>query len=83
MQLTISGHHLDLTDALNEYVTSKLTKLDKHHSSITNTHVILSVEKLVGADIVEVSPPYDHAEITALAAVDTMFEILCLYTQSN
>lgn len=47
MQLTISGHHLDLTDALNDYVTSKLSKLDRHHDSITNTHVILTVEKLV------------------------------------
>lgn len=47
MQLTISGHHLDLTDALNDYVNSKLAKLVKHNDSITNTHVILSVEKLV------------------------------------
>lgn len=47
MQLSISGHHIDLTDALNDYVTSKLTKLVKHNDSITNTHVILSVEKLV------------------------------------
>lgn len=45
MQLTISGHHLDITEALNNYVTNKLTKLDKHHDRITNTHVILSVDK--------------------------------------
>ena len=36
----------------------------------------LKVKNLVGADIVEVSPPYDHADITALAAVDTMFELM-------
>ncbi len=47
MQLTVSGHHVDLTDALNEYVSSKLGKLSKHHDRITNTHVILTVEKLV------------------------------------
>ncbi len=39
----------------------------------------LRIKNLVGADIVEVCPPYDTAEITALAAVDVMFEILCLY----
>lgn len=39
----------------------------------------LSVKNLVGADVVEVSPPYDSSDITALAAVDVMFEILCLY----
>lgn len=38
----------------------------------------LKVENLVGADVVEVSPPYDNSQITAMAAVDTMFEILCL-----
>jgi len=38
----------------------------------------LSVKNLVGADIVEVSPPYDHSDITSLAAVDAMFEFLSL-----
>ncbi len=38
----------------------------------------LKIENLVAADIVEVSPPYDQSDITALAAVDVMFEILCL-----
>lgn len=47
MQLTISGHHLDITDAIRDYVTSKLTRLEKHHDRITSTTVILSVEKLI------------------------------------
>ena len=38
----------------------------------------LKIKQLVGADIVEVSPPFDSSDITALAAVDTMFELLCL-----
>lgn len=38
----------------------------------------LKIDQLVGADIVEVSPPYDSSQITALAAVDTMFELICL-----
>ncbi len=38
----------------------------------------LDIENLVGADIVEVSPPYDSSQITSLAAVDTMFELICL-----
>jgi agmatinase/guanidinopropionase len=36
------------------------------------------IDNLVGADIVEVSPPYDTSQITALAAVDAMFELICL-----
>lgn len=34
---------------------------------------------IVGADVVEVSPPYDHAEITALAAATVAHDILCLW----
>jgi agmatinase len=32
----------------------------------------------VGMDIVEVSPPYDHAEITAIAAASLVMEYICL-----
>ncbi len=34
--------------------------------------------RLVGADLVEVSPPYDTSEITSLLAANLLFEILCL-----
>jgi agmatinase len=34
---------------------------------------------LVGADIVEVSPPYDHAEMTAIAASHAAYELLALF----
>ena len=33
---------------------------------------------IVGADVVEVSPPYDHAELTALAAAHVVYELLAL-----
>ena len=47
MQLTISGHHIDVTPALRDYVNNKLEKLARHHDRITSTNVILSVDKLV------------------------------------
>ena len=37
--------------------------------------------RLAGADVVEVSPPYDHAELTALAAANVAYEILCLFAR--
>ncbi len=46
MQLSISGHHLDITDPLRNYVTSKLAKLERHYDQITNIHVVLSVDKM-------------------------------------
>jgi agmatinase len=34
--------------------------------------------EIAGADVVEVSPAYDHAEITALAAAQVAYELLAL-----
>lgn len=47
MQITISGHHIDVTPALKDYVNTRLDKLSRHHDRITSTNVILSVDKLV------------------------------------
>jgi agmatinase len=33
---------------------------------------------IVGADVVEVAPAYDHAELTALAAASMAYELLAL-----
>ena len=38
---------------------------------------------LVGADLVEVSPPFDVGGITALAGATMMFEILCLMAEAR
>jgi putative sigma-54 modulation protein len=46
MQMTISGHHLEVTDPIRDYVTVKLSKLERHYDHINSTAVILSVEKL-------------------------------------
>jgi len=45
MQVSISGHHLDITPALREYVEEKLDKIFRHFDHLTSTHVILEVEK--------------------------------------
>jgi putative sigma-54 modulation protein len=47
MQITIAGHHVEITEALRGYVTSKLEKLERHFDQVSNIDVILSVEKLV------------------------------------
>jgi agmatinase len=38
---------------------------------------------LIGMDIVEVSPPYDHAELTALAAATISLEILYVFATNR
>jgi len=46
MNLTVTGHHIDVTDSLRHYVTSKFERLERHSDEVTDVHVILSVEKL-------------------------------------
>jgi agmatinase len=36
--------------------------------------------RLAGADVVEVAPAYDHAEVTAIAAANVVYELLCLFS---
>ena len=45
MQINVTGRHIEITDSLKSYVESKFEKLERHFEHITNTHVILSVEK--------------------------------------
>ena len=47
MQINISGHHIDLTPPIKDYVNVKLERLGRHHDRITSTHVTLSVEKMI------------------------------------
>ena len=46
MQLNLSGHHVNISPALRNYVTTKLRRLERHYDHVTNAHVVLSVEKL-------------------------------------
>lgn len=45
MQVNVSGHHLDITQALRNYVETKAERLERHFDRITNVNVILSIEK--------------------------------------
>ncbi len=45
MNLTISGHHLEVTPALRTYVTNKLDKITRHFDQLVDIKVLLSVEK--------------------------------------
>jgi putative sigma-54 modulation protein len=46
MQINLTGHHVDITDALRDYVQTKLIKLERHFDNVVNVHAILTVEKL-------------------------------------
>ena len=47
MQINLTGHHVDITDSLRNYVNEKMERLERHFDKVSNTHVILTLEKLV------------------------------------
>ncbi|OOZ42944.1 ribosome hibernation-promoting factor, HPF/YfiA family [Solemya elarraichensis gill symbiont] len=46
MQINLTGRHIDVTDSLRDYVTSKMDRIERHFDHVTNIHVVLDVEKL-------------------------------------
>lgn len=46
MQISVTGHHIDVTESLKAHVDSKFEKLERHFDNVTDVHVILTVEKL-------------------------------------
>lgn len=81
MQIKITGHHVDVTPALKQYVMTKFDKLGRHFDSVLDVHVILTVEKLrhqAEADL-RVSGNHIHAQSTdgdMYAAIDLLVDKL-------
>jgi putative sigma-54 modulation protein len=81
MQISLTGHHVDITPALKSYVDSKFERLERHFDQVTNVHVVLSVEKvrqkaeanmhLNGADIFA-----DSVDEDMYAAIDSLVDKL-------
>ena len=46
MNLTISGHHLEVTPALRGYVTSKLDRIARHFDQGVDVKVLLTIDNM-------------------------------------
>jgi len=77
MQINVSGHHVEVTPALRDYVVTKFDRLQRHFDQVTNTDVTLIVEKVMqkaeatihvaGADLFATSESEDmYSAIDAL-----------------
>ncbi len=81
MQINLSGHHVEITDSLRDYVDTKFTKLERHFDHINNVYVILNVEKLnqkaeatLHLDGGEVFATSEHRDM--YAAIDSLIDKL-------
>jgi putative sigma-54 modulation protein len=45
MQLNVTGHHVDVTPALRNYVSDKMQRISRHFDHVISINVILNVEK--------------------------------------
>jgi putative sigma-54 modulation protein len=50
MNLTISGHHLEVTPAIREYVQTKLERITRHFDQVIDFHVFLAIDNLSEKD---------------------------------
>ncbi len=46
MQVSLSGHHVEITDSMRHYVNEKIARLDRHFDQALDIHIVLTVEKL-------------------------------------
>lgn len=81
MQINLTGHHLDITDSLRNYVYGKFERIERHFDHINNVHVILQVDKV--RQIAEAKLNVNGGEIFAnsesedmYAAIDTLIDKL-------
>jgi putative sigma-54 modulation protein len=46
MNLHLTGHHVDITPAIRDYVTAKLERINRHFEHVIDVNVVMTVEKL-------------------------------------
>jgi putative sigma-54 modulation protein len=46
MQYSVTGHHVEVSSSLRDYVGQKLERIERHFDHLTDVHCILTVEKL-------------------------------------
>ena len=51
MNLSISGHHLEVTPALCTYVTGKLSRISRHFDQVVDIRVLLTVDNQTEKDL--------------------------------
>lgn len=76
MQINLSGHNVEITEALRDYVTNKFSKLERFFEHINNAHVVLTVEKTV--QIAEATLHVNAGELHASAEHETMYAAIDL-----
>ena len=46
MNLNMTGHHLEITPSIRDYVSAKMIRINRHFDHVIDVNMILTVEKL-------------------------------------
>lgn len=81
MNLKVSGHHIEVTPAIHDYVLEKIGRSVRHFDHVIDVNVILSVEKLKQRAEVTVRMPGKDVHVEAeeadlYAAIDALADKL-------
>ncbi|GAW86622.1 putative sigma-54 modulation protein [Bathymodiolus platifrons methanotrophic gill symbiont] len=81
MQVSVTGHHVEVTAAMKQHVEDKIGKIKRHFDHVTDVHVILTVEKLEqkAEATVQISGAKlfaDDVQADMYAAIDNMVDKL-------
>ena len=71
MQVNLTGHHVEITSSLRDYVNTKFAKLERHFDHINNVYVVLTVEKL--NQIAEATVHLNGSEVFASSTNEDMY----------
>jgi putative sigma-54 modulation protein len=72
MQINITGHHVEVTDAIRDVVGTKLEKLHQHFPDVASLSVILTVEK--HEQIAEVSTHFLGQDFSATGKSEDLYQ---------
>ena len=78
MNLQLTGHHLEITPALRDYIMSKLARISNHFDHVIDVKVTLSVEKL--AQKVEATLHVPGNDLHAECVDENMYSAIDLLT---
>ncbi|OSN04526.1 ribosome hibernation promoting factor [Lonsdalea iberica] len=76
MQLNITGHHVEITDALRKFLNTKFAKLEQYFDRINQVYVVLKVEKI--QQIAEATLHVSGGELHATSEAQEMYAAIDL-----
>ena len=74
MQINITGHHVEITDAIREAVNAKMEKIQQQFPDVASIHFIATVEK--HEQIAEASTHYLGQDVSAKARAGDLYQAI-------